>query len=303
MSRPFPYVVVALGLLLLAVPAPRSAPAVRLKPLPPIYIDSKGSGLKEPEAVACDGGSTLIVADTGNGRLLKYSVEGSQVTPAGEIKLPELPYPIQVQVDPKGGILALDGKLRKIARLSPAGEFKGYVEIKGETAPGPVVPKSFKIDGEGRLYVLDIFHSRILVAGGDGQLQRRIDYPADPGFISDLAVDSRETVYAVQSTGSRVFVARKGDAALGPLTGSMKEDMAFPVAIAADDQGHLFISDKEGSGIVILGSDGSFRGRQSEMGWKEGFLHYPIGLCTTGPGILFVADRGNNRIQPFAISE
>ena len=72
------------------------------------------------------------------------------------------------------------------------------------------------------------------------------------------------------------------------------------LALAVDHLGRLFIVDENGGGIVILGPDGSFQGRQSNMGWKPGSLRYPSGLCVDTAGMMFVADRGNNRIQVFA---
>jgi hypothetical protein len=70
-----------------------------------------------------------------------------------------------------------------------------------------------------------------------------------------------------------------------------------------DDTGRIAIADLSDGGIVFLGPDGSFRGRQSAMGWKEGLLRYPSGLAAGPPGLLFVADRGNNRVAVFAVSE
>jgi hypothetical protein len=37
----------------------------------------------------------------------------------------------------------------------------------------------------------------------------------------------------------------------------------------------IYIVDENGDGIVVLGRDGSFVGRQLSMGWNEGLL-YPV---------------------------
>ena len=39
------------------------------------------------------------------------------------------------------------------------------------------------------------------------------------------------------------------------------------------------------------------------MGWKEGFLRYPAQMCVTENGTAFIADRGNNRVDGFLITE
>jgi len=59
--------------------------------------------------------------------------------------------------------------------------------------------------------------------------------------------------------------------------------------------------DENGAGLVTLGQDGSFLGRQLAMGWSEGFLYYPSQMCANGRDELFIADRGNSRVQVFSI--
>ena len=165
------------------------------------------------------------------------------------------------------------------------------------------MPRSFVVDREGRLVVLEVGQARVIVLGSDGKVLRQIAFPREPGFLSDLAVDDKGTVFAIDSVGRRVFAVKSADAILAPLTGPMMEDLAFPTAIAVDARGRLFIADQNEGGLVILGADGSFRGRQAGMGWKEGQLRYPSGLCAGATGTLFVADRENNRVQMFEVSE
>jgi sugar lactone lactonase YvrE len=290
-----------LAAVLAAAPGPaRAAEAVKLRPSAPVYADSKDGGLRKPEGVATDRKSLLVVADSGNGRVVKYTLGGETITPAGELALPELPDPIRVQVSSKGEILVLDGKLRRIGRVGPEGQFLGYIDL-GSDAPTPVQPRSFAIDRDDHLYVVDVSSGRVLVLDGDGKASRKIAFPGEAVFVSDLTVDGSGTVYAIDSVGRRVYAAKKDDATFAPVGESLESELDFPTAIAADDRGHLFIADQNGGGIVILGRDGGFRGRQSSMGWKTGFLRYPAGLCVNDRGDLFVADRENSRIQPFVI--
>ena len=120
-----------------------AAEAVKLRLMAPIYVDGKGAGISLPEGVSCKGKS-LLVADTGNGRLLQFAMSGDAWTPGAAIVLPQLPCPIRAEADSKGEIFALDGKLRRIARIAPTGEFRGYMDIAGDVK-GAVVPRSFRI--------------------------------------------------------------------------------------------------------------------------------------------------------------
>ena len=98
-----------------------AAEPLKFRQMAPIYVDGKGAGIRQPESVACRG-NALVVADTGNGRLLRYTIAGDTWTPSGEIVLPQLPSPIRVDMNSKGEIFALDGSSRKILRVAPTGE-------------------------------------------------------------------------------------------------------------------------------------------------------------------------------------
>ncbi len=274
---------------------------LKFRQMAPIYVDGKGAGIRQPEGVACRG-NDLVVADTGNGRLLRYTIAGENWTPGGEVVLSQLPSPIRVDVNSKGEILALDGSSRKIARVAASGEFLGYVAPTGEVQ-GAVVPRSLRLDGQDNLYLLDVFSARVLVLDPSGKVQREIPFPKGYGFLSDLAVDTGGNVYLLDSVRKRVYKAAKNSAEAVPLTGSLQEEAYFPASIATDKQGTIFLVDQNGSGVVILGPDGSFRGRRLSMGWKEGFLRYPAQMCVTENGAAFIADRGNNRVDGFLITE
>ena len=290
------------GAAVLAVGAgSHAAEAVRFKLMAPIYVDGKGAGIKQPEGVSCRGNS-LLVADTGNRRLLKYTMTGDTWTPGAEIALPQLPYPVRAEANSKGEIFALDGSLRRIARIAPTGEFVGYVDLAAE-AKGPVVPKSFRLDKDDNLHVLDIQSARVLVTDASGKIRREIPFPKDHGFFSDLAVDAKGNLFLVDSVQRRVYAAMKDSPGIAPLTDSLKGEAHFPTSVAVDNRGSIFVVDQNGGGVVILAKDGTFRGRRLSMGWKDGFLRYPSQMCISETGDVFIADRGNNRIEAFSILE
>jgi len=111
----------------------QAAEPLKFRQMAPIYVDGKGAGIRQPEGVACRG-NALVVADTGNGRLLRYTLAGENWTPGGEIVLPQLPSPLRVDVNSKGEIFALDGQSRKIVRVPPPENFWG-------TSPPPGMRK------------------------------------------------------------------------------------------------------------------------------------------------------------------
>lgn len=290
-------IAVSVCLLLCALPG-FGAETLKLRQLSSIYADSKGSGFNAPEGVAC-GTGTLVVADSGNGRLLRYLVEEGSTRGSEELRVAEVAYPVRVQTNAKGEIFVLDGKQRRVARLSSTGEFLGYLDPKGMDAAGTVVARSFALDAAGNVYILDVFSGRVVVVDAQGKYLRQIAFPKEYGFLSDVTVDSRGTAFVLDSVNSRVFTAPKEANDFAPLTGELKEYINFPTNIAVDARGNLYISDQNSSGIVVVGVDGSFRARLLSYGWRDGFLRYPAQLCATESGLIVVADRDNNRVLVF----
>lgn len=285
----------------LAVPVPVSGgEALRIKHVVSIYGGDNGVDFQKPEGAACRA-SVLIVGDTGNGRVLKYLVQDGMIKPAGEFKLSELPSPVRLQISSKGEIFALDGKQRRIVRMSPEGAFIGYVDPTGLPAPGAYVPRSFKMDPGDAVYMLDILSERVIVLDEAGKYVREIKFPADYGFISDLAVDSSGTVLLLDSVQRKIYTAPRNAQAFSPLTAQLKEYMLFPTSITADKKGAVYIVDQNGGSIVVLDLNGQVKGKYLGAGWKEGLLRYPSQMCIADNGDLAVADRENNRVQVFTV--
>lgn len=274
------------------------AEPVKLKHAFSLYADEKGNGLNQPEGIACSE-DRLVVADSGNGRLVFYPLQGGEPKGGKEIKAPQLLYPVRLAINSKGDIFALDGRQRKVVRFSREGASKGFVEPSGLMSQSMLVPTGLDLDGNDNIYLLDIVAGRVLVLDPDGKFLRQLDFPKVYGFITDLAVDPKGTVFLVDGAKSMVYSNAKDPAAFSAITGSMKEDLKFPSNIMTDKKGSLYLSDQNSGGIVVVGQDGTFRNRLLSLGWKEGTVRYPAQLCADKAGAVFVTDRGNNRIQIF----
>ena len=285
----------------LVAPQAIGAERTRMKWVTSIYKDAKGIGLKYPEGVACTD-DFIVVADTGNSRLLRYSYEGASVTAEAEFPLPKS-FPVIVQVNSKGEVYFLDGRERRIVEVGAAGEGKRVLKPKSLPSSAEIVPKSFRIDGRDNIYILDVFSDQVLVLDADAQYSRHISFPEEYGFFSDLAVDRQGVVFLLDSVDAVVFSAGKDSKTFSPMTASMKEYMNFPARLAIDDRGVLYLVDQNGSGLGIVGRDGSFLGRKLARGWNESGLYYPSQMCISANGSIFIADRNNSRIQMFKVDE
>jgi DNA-binding beta-propeller fold protein YncE len=283
---------------------PLSGAAIKFKYITSIYTDDQGVALREPQGVACNDQSHLIVADSGNGRLLKYVFrDGTVETGTVEIKIAQLSYPIKAELNSKSEIYVLDRRKRRILRFTPEGKFEDYVEPLGLTSPAGYVPRSFTIDREDNIYILDILSERVLRLSPEGRYLGHLEFPKEYGFFCDIAVDYKGTVFIIDSVKGMVYSGAKLSTGFSPLTKSLKEYVRFPASLTSDNRGRLYLTDKNGGSILILGQDGSFLGRQSRMGWKEGWLNYPAQMCINDKGEIFVADTNNSRVQVFELVE
>ncbi len=175
--------------------------------------------------------------------------------------------------------------------------------LEGIPAPEKYVPRSFKLDSEDNIYLMDILSGRLLVFTPDGKYLRTIPVPEESGFISDLAVSRQGAVYLLDSVGGAIYRADPGSDKVVVLNHDLKDYANFPIGLAIAGNGELYVTDQYGSGLIAVGTDGSFRGRKFGMGWEDGQLYYPAQLCISLKDDLVVADRNNSRVQVFQILE
>lgn len=287
-------------LALAALAGPGIARPASMKHELSIYQDEKEVWLKLPEGVACSDKGALVVADTGNGRLLLYTYREGKLAGGSEVKLAEVPYPVRVQIDGKGNVLVLDRRSRRIVQVDAAGKFAGAIEWKGITGASAVSPIAFKVDASDNLYVLDVAARRVLVAEPSGKVIREIALPRGETEFTDVAVDGAGRILAVDSVGLRVWAVDRGAKEFKPLGVGLKDRVSFPTYLV-EDHGKMYLVDHNGNGIALLGADGEFLGRELEMGWTNGKVYYPSQMCVNADGLAFVADRNNNRVQVFSL--
>lgn len=277
-----------------------AAEALRFRHAVSLYTDDQGMGLKRPQGVTCLDSSILVVADTANNRLLRFALTADDAKPEVTAwKPPAMVYPQRIRQNRQGDIYVLDGKLRRVLHLSPEGKDLGFLDPIGVPLPEQIAIRSFDIDLHGNIYFLDVLSKRVLACNGQGEVLRQIQFPEAFGFFSDLAVDTRESVFLLDSVNGQVFSAKPGAPQFSPLGKQLKEFVRFPTSLALDPQGRIYLVDRNGSKIVVLAQDGTYIGKFSDLGWKEGLLNHPSQICLTEQGGLVVADTSNNRVQIF----
>lgn len=278
-----------------------SSETVKVRHVISIYADSKGNGFFMPQGVGCSE-NILVVSDTENNRLVRFTLnQGGTVTGGEEWKIPELVGPLSVHVNSKGGTLVLDAKNLRIAMISPIGKFEGYLEISDLSGSAEVIPMTFKLDNNDNVYILDVSGGKVLILDPSGKVRNQIPFPENYGFISDLAVDSKGVIYLLDTVNKMIYTTAKDPALFSPLSNDFSDYAKFPTSITVDNEGIIFVVDRNDGVIAIIGKNGNFIAHAAAYGWKEGQLRYPAQICINKNGFLFIADRDNNRIQIFQV--
>lgn len=277
------------------------AEGARLRHLASIYADEKGAGFHLPEGVGCGRSGAMVVADTANGRLLRFTFKDKLVEGGSEIKVAELQAPVRVAIGSTGDIYALDGRQRRIVRFDASGALKGVLSLTDVPAPTTVVIKSFALDASDTVHILDTFSGRVLVVSPDGKHQRSLALPADAGFVTDVSVDALGNVVVLDATKRRLYVARKDGSAFEPLGGRLDGSLVTMPTALATGGGLIFVVEGAAATVTTFGQDGTFLSRQLTPGWKDGSMNHPAQICVGSGDEIFIADRDNSRVQVFAL--
>jgi len=196
------------GMVIYKVP---DTPPPKLSSLPEgvtnMFEGGRGTGKGEfdsPTAIAVDPTGNVLVADTGNGRIEKFSPTGTFVTSIGQFEAPN-----GIATDRAGNIYVAEiGSKHRVQKLAPDGRF--IAEWKGPE-PGFYGPRRIAIGPDDSIYVVDSGHNRIAKFNPDGQvLASWGSEGSDDGQfkgISSVAVDPMNNkLYVADPLNSRIQV-------------------------------------------------------------------------------------------------
>jgi uncharacterized protein (TIGR03437 family) len=252
-----------------------------------------GARLNYPHGLAFDSAGDLYIADMDNHRIRKVS-NGIITTVAGSgtggyggdnglATNARLNYPAGVAFDPAGNLFIVDIDNHRIRKVSGgiittvAGTGTGG--YGGDNGPATNArlnyPHGIAFDSAGNLHIADMDNHRI----------RKVS----SGVITTVA-----------GTGTGGY---SGDN--GPATNARLD---YPVAVAFDSAGHLYLADienhrirKVSSGVITTVAGNGIEGYGGDNGPATGAqLNYPHDLAFDSAGNLYIADMDNHRIRKAA---
>jgi DNA-binding beta-propeller fold protein YncE len=186
-----------------AFPATPELKSIATAP-PTVFEGGKGRGkgqFDSPTAMAVDPSGNILVADTGNGRIEKFSPTGAFLTSIGQLEAPN-----GVAIDHTGNIYVAEiGSRHRVQKLGPDGTFIA------QWAPGFYGPRRITIGPDDSIYVVDSGHNRIVKFSPDGQVLASwgSEGSGDGQFkgLSSVAIDpTNNKVYVADPLNRRIQV-------------------------------------------------------------------------------------------------
>jgi len=222
--------------------------------------------------------------------------------------------PDGVAVDDLGHVYVAERGNNRVEKFSATGRLLGSLGTGTPgNAPGQLdTPFGVAVDGLGNVYVGDTKNNRIQKFAPDGRVLAVWGHAGTgPGEFEDprgLAIDDAGNVYVADHANDRVqklsptgrFLAAWGRLGTGDV------QFNLPRAVAVNHAGDIYVADKLNNRIQELSPSGAFirrwgaNGGDGSAGAGAGQFRLPYGVALDGAGDVFVADRGNNRVQRFS---
>jgi YYY domain-containing protein len=203
-------------------------------------------GFRELCGIAISGDS-LYVADTWNGRVQAYTVDGLLRASAGSLYGPR-----GIAVAPNGRVWVADTGNHRVVSYGPLLDEPRIVGKKG-AGPGEFAsPIGIAVSPRGEICVADTGNRRIQVLGPDGSLSRVLAFPGwgenvEPG----LAVDADGTIWASDpGTGSVVALDPGGEVKSRVSADENGRKLENPSGLAIDAKDRILYVVNSGSSTV-----------------------------------------------------
>ena len=257
------------------------------------WVQGRGSGEGEfegPTAIAADPNGNILVADTGNGRIEKFSSNGTFLTSIRQFEAPS-----GVAIDRAGNIYVAEiGSKHRVQKLGPDGT------VIATWKPGLYGPRRIAIGPDDSIYVADSGRNRIVKFSPDGRLLASwgSEGSGDGQFkgLTSVAVDpTASKVYVADSLNSRIQVFDSNGTFLAKWPVPEWGNALGYEDLAVDPQnGRLYASSRHINVVSVFDLNGNRIGILSPK--PPDRLEGPSALALFGRK-LYVLDMNSNRVS------
>lgn len=278
-----------------------------------ITMDHIGVGLAYPSTVFYDAlGDEIYITDAAKGQLVIYTSDYFPQVSVGAGRGLNSIYSCYIK---NGQLFVCLGTSKQdsqghIAILNEAFLPAGKIYFSGFEQSASFLPRKMVVGGKGRLYVVGVNSSEVIVLDSAGNYLHNIT-PEDeflgvkePASIISLTIGRDGRLYFLSEARGRVFVYDKDEQFLYKFgqKGGDRGKLARPRGIAVDDQGkRVYIVDYLRHSVSVYSIKGDFLYEFGGKGYGRGWFLYPTDICIDGWGRLLITDTFNHRVQVFEI--
>ncbi|HEX7298037.1 MAG TPA: NHL repeat-containing protein [Solirubrobacteraceae bacterium] len=250
-------------------------------------------------------GNTVYVVDTGNDRVLRFTLDGghgAEIVPPGQLANPR-------GIAVRGTrLLVADDQHHRIAVYDTGGHPLRSVGLRG-SGPGQLnFPYGVAADAAGRVFVADDLNHRVVrfSSAPDYRYKARWgSYGTAPGQLAyprGLAVDRPGNVYVANTGNDRVDVFDRGGRLLRSFGGSGRAPGQFdePLGVAADASGIRAVADSVNGRVELLNPDGSLAAVWGSPAPGPTILPKPVAVAFDASGNAYVLDSRRSTIVVFS---
>lgn len=281
---------------------------------------SDSAHLNYASGITIDDGDNIYLVDGNNHRVLKCSTAGScshftGVNGESGSDNNHFDWPQDAAVDSAGNVYVSDFYNHRIQKFNSSGAYVGTIGVTRT----PYVADTSRIytpDGvaaapDGSLYVTEGGGQRLLKLAPSGEQEWAIGQPGVRGFDNahfnspqgSPAVDAAGYVYISDTDNGRVQIFTPGGAYAGsfgsPGTGNYQFHCPTGVAIGPSN-GFLYVTDRCNQRVKVYNSSRVYQATLGETGVSgsdNAHFNEPRGVAVDASGNIYIADRGNLRVQ------
>lgn len=268
------------------------------------FYGTQPGAMAFPRGIATDAAGLVYLTNTGNDRIDVFTNSGELVRSMGVSgrSSGQFDTPSGVAADAAGYRAVADSVNGRVQFLNADGTI---VSIMGSPNPGPTIlidPVATAFDGAGNIYVLDQRRAKIVVFNRANGLPTR-DIGAEGSGNGKLLAPEALAI----SPGGTIYVADTGNQRIARFTAGGQPLSDFDiegssprgVAVSADGS-RLYVSTAGDNRIRAYNTlTGDELAEFGGIGTKIGKLVSPGQIALDAAGDVWVADRGNSRVQEF----
>ncbi len=277
--------IVALAVLVAIAAGRATAPGAQVQ-IGSLELEAEWNGetlplpMDHPMGIAVDAAGRVLVADSGNARLVVFDGEGAvlEVWP-----LPDNARPVAIAARSNGTVLVADFTGDRVLVLGERGEILDKWGTTGSAEGEFEAPSGIALTPTGTVIVVEFMGQRVQELDAEGEFLR---------FITGGESGRRHAEERPPIAGMEEMAAMAG---MRP--GNLHGLFLFPSDAAIAPDGTLYVSNTHAYEILVFDTNGELRDAWGTKGSDAGDWEVPVGMTTDAAGNLYVADSANFRVQ------